>query len=186
MVAVCQLKLLKQSDWKQPSNLGSCAGYKMVSTMTQMKAHYSWSHAPEFHFPKSIHWEGDRKVQTWANTHIYKVYDTHPRTHVRQTDRDTFPGSCSQTRSTLNFICPVKLPKLPFLILPFNSKARRVIHNLGIFFLSLPPNANPCSTHSLLNDSRNKPFLLIEFPAEIRMSSAFSLTGDSDSERKHF
>lgn len=103
-----------------------------------------------------------------------KLSPVHTRTFIRHINthtpsgknrrRHTLPASLlSNTHGTLNFICPVKLPKLPFLILPFKSKARGVIHNLRIFCLSLPPNANgnPCSTHGLLNGSEKKLLLLI-------------------------
>lgn len=70
----------------------------------------------------------------------------------------------THTHSTLNSIYPVKLPKLLFLILPFKSKARGVIHNLRIFSFLLPnANGNPCSTNGLLNGSQTKLLLLIGF-----------------------
>lgn len=114
------------------------------------------------------------------NTHTHTPSGTNTRRH-------TLPASLlSNTSGTLNFICPVKLPKLPFLILPFKSKARGVIHNLRIFCRSLPPNANgnPCSTHGLLSGSEKKLLPLIGLLLKTKWVQFFNLQGsDSDARR---
>ena len=120
-------------------------------------------------------------TQTPPHTHNYEAYYTHrvgqidPR-HTMFVNQHTHP----HPHSALNSISPVKLLKLLFLILPFKSKARRVIHNLRIFSLLLPnANGNPCSTNGLLNSSEKKLSPLISFPAECRTGIS-SVAGAQD------
>jgi len=80
----------------------------------------------------------------------------------------------THTPSFLNYICPVKLPKLLFLILPLKSKAGGVIHNLRIFSFF----ASKCKWESLfykrlIERHSEEDVASHRFPAATRLSEKF-------------
>lgn len=121
-MAECQLKLLKQSDWRQPSNLGFCVGYKIVSTNRWKHITPGLTH-PSFTFQNQFIEKETGKFKP-EQTHTFTKYIT-PTAHTRKTNRQRhIPWQLLSDTQYFEFHLPRKAPKTPLLNSSFQQQSQ--------------------------------------------------------------